>query len=132
MYIKTKLYEKRLFKMDLKSMGRKIKEQRIKNNMSQEKLAELVDVTPSYISNLESGNRSASLKTTLDIVNVLNMSFDYLMFESMTYNDKEFKIDKNLQELKNILERIQDKELIQEYLIYCRGIADSMLEIKNK
>lgn len=118
--------------MDLKSMGRKIKEQRIKNNMSQEKLAELVDVTPSYISNLESGNRSASLKNTLDIVNVLNMSFDYLMFESMTYNDKEFKIDKNLQELKNILERIQDKELIQEYLIYCRGIADSMLEIKNK
>lgn len=117
--------------MDLKSMGRKIKEQRIKNNMSQEKLAELVDVTPSYISNLESGNRSASLKTTLDIVNVLNMSFDYLMFESMTYNHNEFKMDNNLVEFRNILEKIQDKELIQDYITYCRGIANSMLEIKN-
>ncbi len=43
--------------MELKSIGRKIKEQRVKKNISQEELAEIVDVTPSYISNLERGNR---------------------------------------------------------------------------
>ena len=51
--------------MELKSIGKKIKNQRIRKKISQEKLAELVDVTPSYISNLESGNRVASLPTML-------------------------------------------------------------------
>lgn len=118
--------------MELKSIGRKIKEQRVKKNISQEELAEIVDVTPSYISNLERGNRLASLKTTLDIVNALDMSFDYLMLENMKNNSKEIKIDKNLIEFKNILEQIVDKGLIEEYITYCRGIANSMLEIKNK
>ena len=54
--------------MELKSIGNKIKEQRIKKNISQEKLAELIEVTPSYISNLESGNRVASLPTMLESV----------------------------------------------------------------
>lgn len=118
--------------MELKSIGRKIKEQRVKKNISQEELAEIVDVTPSYISNLERGNRLASLKTTLDIVNALDMSFDYLMLENMKNNSKEIKIDKNLIEFKNILEQIGDKGLIEEYITYCRGIANSTLEIKNK
>lgn len=118
--------------MELKSIGRKIKEQRVKKNISQEELAEIVDVTPSYISNLERGNRLASLKTTLDIVNALDMSFDYLMLENMKNSSKEIKIDKNLIEFKNILEQIGDKDLIEEYITYCRGIANSMLEIKNK
>lgn len=118
--------------MELKSMGRKIKEQRIKKNISQEQLAEIVDVTPSYISNLESGNRSASLKTTLDIVNALDMSFDYLMLENMHNNSKELKVDKNLLEFKNILEKLNDKDIIEEYITYGRGLANSMIEIKNK
>lgn len=118
--------------MELKSIGRKIKEQRIKKNISQEQLAEIVDVTPSYISNLESGNRSASLKTTLDIVNALDMSFDYLMLENMHNNSKELKVDKNLLEFKNILEKLNDKDIIEEYITYCRGLANSMIEIKNK
>ena len=117
--------------MEFKSIGKKIKEQRIRKNISQEKLAELVDVTPSYISNLESGNRIASLPTMLDIVNVLDLSFDYLMLDDLTVNCSEIKIDKNLVEFKNILEELNDKELIKEYLIYCKGIAKSMMEINN-
>lgn len=115
----------------MKTIGKKIKDQRIRKNISQEKLAELIDVTPSYISNLESGNRIASLPTMLDIVNVLDLSFDFLMLDDMTANSKEIKIDKNLAEFKNILEELEDKQLIQEYLIYCKGLANSMLEIKK-
>jgi transcriptional regulator with XRE-family HTH domain len=117
--------------MEMKTIGKKIKDQRIRKNISQEKLAELIDVTPSYISNLESGNRIASLPTMLDIVNVLDLSFDFLMLDDMIANSKEIKIDKNLAEFKNILEELEDKQLIQEYLIYCKGIANSMLEIKK-
>lgn len=67
----------------------------------------------------------------LEIVNVLDLSFDFLMLDDMIANSKEIKIDKNLAEFKNILEELEDKQLIQEYLIYCKGIANSMLEIKK-
>ncbi len=117
--------------MDLKSIGKKIKEQRIRKNISQEKLAELIDVTPSYISNLESGNRIASLHTMLEIVNKLELSFDYLMLDDLTINSNEMKIDKNLIEFKNILAEINDKGLIREYIVYCKSLAESMIEIKK-
>lgn len=117
--------------MDLKSIGKKIKEQRIRKNISQEKLAELIDVTPSYISNLESGNRIASLHTMLEIVNKLELSFDYLMLDDLTINSNEMKIDKNLIEFKNILAEINDKALIREYIVYCKSLAESMIEIKK-
>ncbi len=117
--------------MDLKSIGKKIKEQRIRKNISQEKLAEFIDVTPSYISNLESGNRIASLHTMLEIVNKLELSFDYLMLDDLTINSNEMKIDKNLIEFKNILTEINDKALIREYIVYCKSLAESMIEIKK-
>ena len=117
--------------MDLKSIGKKIKEQRIRKNISQEKLAEFIDVTPSYISNLESGNRIASLHTMLEIVNKLELSFDYLMLDDLTINSNEMKIDKNLIEFKNILAEINDKGLIREYIVYCKSLAESMIEIKK-
>lgn len=117
--------------MDLKSIGKKIKEQRIRKNISQEKLAELIDVTPSYISNLESGNRIASLHTMLEIVNKLELSIDYLMLDDLTINSNEMKIDKNLIEFKNILAEINDKGLIREYIVYCKSLAESMIEIKK-
>lgn len=118
--------------MELKSIGNKIKEQRIKKNISQEKLAELIDVTPSYISNLESGNRVASLPTMLDIVNILDLSFDYLMLDNLKTENKDIQIDRDLLEFKNILKELNNRETISEYIIYCKNIANTMLEIKNK
>lgn len=116
--------------MELKTVGKKIKEQRILKQISQEKLAELVDVTPSYISNIESGNRIASLPTMLEIAKVLDISMDYLLLENLSNNDVD--IEKQLLEFKNILEKIDDKKAIKDYIIYCKGIANSMLEIMKK
>lgn len=116
--------------MELKTVGKKIKEQRILKRISQEKLAELVDVTPSYINNIESGNRVASLPTMLEIAKVLDISMDYLLLENLSNNDVD--IEKQLIEFKNILEKIDDKDAIKDYIVYCKGIANSMLEIMKK
>ncbi len=118
--------------MELKSIGKKIREQRQIKHLSQEKLAELIDVTPSYISNIESGNRVASLPTMLEIAKVLDISLDYLLLEDITNNYNKINVDKVLIEFKNILEQLNDKQAIKEYVVYCRGIANSMMEIMNK
>ena len=118
--------------MELQSIGKKIKAKRQQKNISQEKLAELVDVTPSYISNIESGNRIASLPTMLQIVKVLDLSLDYLLLENVTDDSNSIEIDKFLIEFKNILEQLNDKKAIKEYIIYCKGLANSMIEIKKR
>lgn len=118
--------------MDLQSIGKKIKDKRQQKRISQERLAELVDVTPSYISNIESGNRVASLPTMLEIAKVLDLSLDYLLLENVTNDFNDADTDKLLIEFKNILELLDDKKSIKDYIVYCRGIANAMLEIKKK
>ena len=96
-----------------------------------EKLAELVDVTPFYISNIESGNRIASLPTMLKIAKTLDISLDYLLLDNLTKNSNEMNIDKLLIEFKAILKQLNDEESIKEYIIYYKGIANSMIGINQ-
>lgn len=117
--------------MNLKAIGNRIKEQRIMKKISQEKLAELVDVTPSYISNIESGNRIGSLSTMMEIARVLDSSLDYLLLNDLTNNYNDTNTDKLLVEFKNIFTQLEDKEIIKEYIEYCKSIAKTMIEIKK-
>ena len=121
--------------MELKSTGKKIKEQRLRKNISQEKLAEIIDVSPSYISNLESGNRVASLPTMLAIVNVLDLSFDYLMLDNL--KTKYFKqtkcVPKSAKPSYNKINTLYSANKIGNKLIISRfkSINKSILLISN-
>ena len=117
--------------MDLKSIGKRIKEQRLIKHLSQEKLAELVNVTPSYISNIESGNKIGSLSTMMEIAKVLDSSLDYLLLNNLTNNYENKNIETLVVEFKNILAKFENPKDIQEYVVYCKSIAKSMLELKN-
>lgn len=69
--------------MDLKEIGRRISNQRKMLGMTQEQLAEKVDLTVGYISGIESGNKIASLKNMLKIANVLELSLDFMLLSGV-------------------------------------------------
>ena len=50
--------------------------------MTQEKLSEIVHVSTSHISNIETGNSKMSLPTFIDIANALSTSADALLCDS--------------------------------------------------
>lgn len=65
--------------------------------MSQEELAEFADVSPVYISNVERGEKSISLKSVITVANALNVSTDSILMDSLTSlrdkrNRKEFSV----------------------------------------
>ena len=64
--------------MDFKSIGAKIKESRLKMKLTQEKLAEKIDVSTSFLSRLENGSAVAGFETYCLICNALNITLDYL------------------------------------------------------
>ena len=64
-----------------KKFGAKVKELRILNGFSQEKLAELSDLDRTYIPGIESGKRNVSLVVIEKIAKAFNMRLSELLNE---------------------------------------------------
>lgn len=69
--------------MDYKKLGKRIKEERLKKSLTQEKLAELIGVTGVYISHIECASAKPSLDTLINICNALGTTPDYFLFDSI-------------------------------------------------
>lgn len=66
------------------NLGQRIREERQKLNLTQEKLSETINVTTTYIGQIERGERRPTLDTLIKISNALGVSIDYLLRESIT------------------------------------------------
>ena len=73
--------------MDIIGLGLRIKETRKQQRMTQEMLAERINVSPHYIYEIERGLKNMSLATLTDISCALNVSTEYLLF-GHTINEK--------------------------------------------
>lgn len=78
--------------MMYKHLGKRIRLERFKNNWTQEKLAEMVGISPTYMGQIERGERSVPLDNVLKIVDTLDVSLDYLLQDSLTLKDSNTRI----------------------------------------
>lgn len=76
--------------MDYKSLGKRIREERIKLKLTQEQLAESIDISNSYMGQIERGERSLTLETLIKLANRLSVTIDYLLKESISLEDDNF------------------------------------------
>lgn len=65
--------------MDLVSIGKRIKAERQKNGLTQETLAERLDVSAHYVYELERGMKAMSLPVLLHMSQILHTSTDYIL-----------------------------------------------------
>ena len=65
--------------VDYKAIGQRIKIARIKKGVTQETVADLIDITPAHMSNVETGKTKVSLPTLIAIANALSVSVDTLL-----------------------------------------------------
>ncbi len=63
----------------LKRFGKNVKIERIKQDLTQEKLAEIMDVSQNYIANIECGKANMSLAKVLELANYLNIDISKLL-----------------------------------------------------
>ena len=104
-------------KTDCISIGARIRDYRKKSKLTQETLAEKVDVNKNFIYMLENNQRTLSLQLAIKIANALNISLDelfadelsqshfsdyYTLFEDCDYVEREV-LTKILQEIKKVL-----------------------------
>lgn len=87
-------------------IGDKIRERRNFLKITQENLANEIDVSASFISDIENGRRKMSLETMIKISIALKTSLDYLILDNM--NSTKIKNETKIEELKNLLKPIDE------------------------
>ena len=73
--------------MDYHALGKRIREERLRLNLTQEKLAEEVGVSTAYIGQIERGERSLTLDKLVKVVNRLGVTIDFLLADYVVATD---------------------------------------------
>lgn len=94
--------------VNYEDVGNKIRERRNFLKVTQENLANDINVSASFISDIENGRRKMSLETMIKISIALKTSLDYFVLD----NVKDIKTKNNIKfdKLKNILETVDEKK----------------------
>ncbi len=79
--------------LDYKAIGKRIKIARIKADLTQEKLAEAVGISPTHLSNIETGTTRVSLSVVVGIANALKVTSDDLLCDSVIKTKVQFERD---------------------------------------
>ncbi|MCI8510143.1 MAG: helix-turn-helix transcriptional regulator [Clostridia bacterium] len=101
-----------------KSIGTRIKEIRLKRNISQEKFAEKINVSNgTHVSNIERGCSGISVPKLREICKALDINADYLLFGTSP-NDVETALHYYLKQLTNE-QSSHLMEIIKAYIKSC-------------
>ncbi len=73
------------------ALGGRIRAARKQHGLSQEKLGEICQISTAHVGHIERGTRIPSLETLYKISNELNVSMDYLFFDSQNDMNTVFK-----------------------------------------
>lgn len=109
-------------------IGARIRAERERLNLTREKLAEIIGLSPFYIGQLERGDRKMSVDTLVKISNSLHVSVDYILkgyssddtnlntqtnFYVLESDEKNYKeiLDDDIKELFTILQRCSKTEI---------------------
>ena len=105
--------------MDKHTMGDRIREARKKLSLTQEQLAEKLDVSLVYVSEIERGMKMPSMALFIRLVEILDVSADYLLRDTVStrnlYGDKQ--LGHKLERL-TPRQRVALEALIDTYIEY--------------
>lgn len=106
-----------MYNIDYKAMGQRIKARRKEKKLTQEELAEIIEIGPSHIGEIERGTSVCSLAVLVNIATVLELNLDTLI---KGINDEN--ADRAFSEL---LETVS-KDKQELYIRLCENIADTL------
>ena len=96
---------------DMKQSGERIQQLRNKNGLTQERIAETLNVDRSFYSRIEAGKKGCSIDLFIRLSELFNVSLDYLILGRYCYsasdcNDKA-QLKETIEELLSHLERLR-------------------------
>ena len=103
--------------MELKEIGKRIREKRLSRSWSQEELAEKLNLSVTYVGMIERGEKLPRLETFIKIINVLGASADEVLVDVI---NEGYKL--RLSRYADQISQLDEKERRRIY-----GIIDAFL-----
>ena len=103
--------------MDYKTLGKNIRKYRHLKGLRQEDLAEMCDISSSFMGHIERGTRKMSLETFVSLANALHVSTDYLLYSQLPNTDSA---------ITSIIETVKQNNEAQydKYITIIRALAE--------
>ncbi len=114
-----------------KTMGEVIRDARVAADLSLRDLSKKLDISPSYISDIENDRRVPSEEVMVQLAEALNLSFNDLMARAGRVGDQAQRYLKLHPTAGALFRRISDKRLPEEQLQKLLRTVDNM-EPKKK
>jgi len=98
--------------LNLEMLGKRVKQGRLRLDLTQYALAEEVGVSQNFLGDIERGIKAPSITTAIRLANVLNISLDVMFAESLTNQVNEANdvvlTDSQLVILKKFVKDVKD------------------------
>ena len=107
--------------LDYTALGIRIRQARKEHHVTQEQLGELCELSTAHIGHIERGTRIPSIDTLFRIAQALDVSMDYLIFDSIAPDENLFIT------ITSILQN-KDKRKVKTFMTIVRAIADKIDE----
>ena len=91
---------------DYKALGKWIRIARINADMTQDRLSTMLEMSPSHMSNIETGTTRISLTALVSIANALGVTVDDLLYDSIVHARPQLERD-----IQQIVDSCDDYEL---------------------
>jgi len=108
--------EEIVMEKEIKTLGDRIRESRVQKEKSLRQLAKDLDVTPSYLSDIENNRRVPAEAVLLKISRVLEINFNELMSLAGRFGEKAEKYVRKQPMAVQLFRRIAEENLDEEKL----------------
>ena len=108
-------------KYDFRAFGLAIKQARIKQGLTREQVAAMIEIDPRYLTNIENKGQHPSLQVFYDLVHLLNISADefFLPASDLAKSTRRRQLEKQL-------DTMSEKDLI-----IIESVADGIIKSKE-
>lgn len=96
--------------MDYRMLGKRIREERLRLNLTQERLSEEIEISTAYLGQIERGERSLTLDKLVKLANRLGVTVDYLLSDSILISSDN--------QTDRILQLLQDKSIEEKEMAF--------------
>lgn len=119
--------------LNFKEIGGRIRLERERLDLTREKFAEMVELSPFYIGQIERGDRRMSLESLAKFANTFHVSIDYLLYGSDLHNEniELEKISTVLEAMDNSYDTVLENDLEELLIILSRCSKKEISLIKD-
>ena len=103
-----------LKELSITAMGRRIRVIRERKEITREELAEKMDISPAFISDVEYGNKGMSIKNLYLLSQLLGVSAEYLLSGKLYSLDNDEESLRVHEEIVSLLKECAPEQILEE------------------